>query len=256
MRGFGSICAIVLVLVYASMARAADSTPAPTSEQTAALAALSPAATGDSIRAVAAGLRQSLADSGVSQALTQASDWVKELELSWTAHRDGRTANGIDTDADAESGLNTTMSSAALVAKDVGFAARPYALNLGLISFGSGGAENQVWELGHAQPLVTTSNAGATTFEDHGLIAGSPALASRDLQLGVRVPMLPWNATIAGDHYWWGTAGFGQQVQGSRVALKLSPVENIEIEGGRAEDTRGAGGFVGVLYRMPLDQGK
>lgn len=259
MRGFCSICAIALVLVYASMARAANSTPAPTSEQTAALAALSPAATGDSIRAVAAELRQSLVDNGLSQALTHAGDWVKELELSWTAHLDGHTAFGIDTGADAESGLDTTTSSAALLTKDTGFAAHPYALNLGLVSFGAGGAENQVWELGHAQPLatlVTTGNAGTSAFEDHGIIAGAPALASRDLQLGLRVPVLPWNATIAGDHYWWGTRGFGQQVEGSRVALKLSPVENIEIEGGRAEDTRGTGGFVGVLYRMPLDQPK
>jgi hypothetical protein len=264
MRGFGSTCAILLLLATASMARAADSIPLPppsTPEQTAALAALNPAegATGDSIRAVVTGLRQTIVDNGLSQAITRASDWVKELELSWTAHRGSETATGIDT-ADADIGLDTAGGGAAVAARDVGFAARPASLNLGLISFGTGGAENEVWALGHSQPLaalITTSNVSTPNGEDHGLVANTnPALASHDVQLGIRVPMLPWKATLAGDHYWWGTPGFGQKVEGTRVALKLSPVENVEIEGGRAEDTRGNGGFVGLLYRLPLDQPK
>jgi hypothetical protein len=68
--------------------------------------------------------------------------------------------------------------------------------------------------------------------------------------------MMPWNATIAGDHYWWGVRGFGPQVEGTRVSLKLSPMQHVEIEGGRASDTRGSGGFVGVRYSLPLDQPK
>jgi hypothetical protein len=261
MWGFGSICAILLVLGFAGTARAAD--PAPASqqtipEQTAALAALNP--TGDGIRAVVTGLRQTIVDNGLSQALNHASDWVKELELSWAAHRDGHAATGIDTATDADSERDSAAAKAALAAKDDDFAAHLYSLNLGLVSFGTGGAESQVWELGHAQPLaalVTTGNVTAPAFEDHGLVTGeTPGLASHDLELGLRVPMLPWKATVAGDHYWWGAPGFGSRVEGSRVALKLSPVENVEIEGGRSDDTRGIGGFVGVLYRMPLDQTK
>lgn len=264
MRGFGTICAILLLLAGARTACAADALPIlpqPLPEQTADLAALNPAAgaTGDSIRAVVTGLRQTIVDNGLSQAITRAGDWVKELELSWTAHRGGETATGIDT-ADADGELDTAAGGATLATKDVGFAKRSPALNLGLISFGTGGVENQVWALGHSQPLdalITTNNVSGPNGEDHGLVTnGNPALASHDIQLGIRVPMLPWRATIAGDHYWWGTPGFGQQVEGTRVALKLSPVENVEIEGGRAEDTRGNGGFLGVLYRIPLDQSK
>ena len=126
----------------------------PIAEQTAALAAVNPAATGDSIRAVVTGLRQTIVDNGLSQALTQASDWVKELELSWTAHREGQTAFGINTGDDANSGLDTRSASAALAAKAAGFSAHPYAIDLGLVTFGTGGAESEVWQLGHAQPLA------------------------------------------------------------------------------------------------------
>lgn len=262
MRGFGSICAILLVLAFASMARAADSTPAPetpTGEETAALAALNPTATGNSLRAVVTGLRQTIVDNGLSEALTHASDWVKELEVTWTAHRDGHTVAGIDT-AEAEPSLETSVAAATLAAKNAAFDTKSSALNLGPLSVGTGGAESEVWELGHAQPLaalITTGNGSAPSGEDHGLVThGNPALASHDVQLGLRVPMLPWKATVAGDHYWWGAPGFGQQVEGTRVGLKLSPVENVEIEGGRAEDSRGNGGFVGLLYRLPLDQSK
>jgi hypothetical protein len=96
---------------------------------------------------------------------------------------------------------------------------------------------------------------GGSTEHD-GNTASERALASHDIELGLRVPMMPWNATIAGDHYWWGVRSFGSQVEGTRVSLKLSPMQNVEIEGGRVSDTRGSGGFIGVLYRMPLDQPK
>lgn len=262
MRGFGSICVIILVLAFAGMARAANSTiPSDqvVTEQTAALAAVNPSATGGSIRAVVTGLRQTIVDNGLSQALNHASDWVKELEVSWTAHLNGQTAFGFNT-GDADSGLDTTSATAALAAKEASFTSRPYAIDLGIVTFGTGGAENEVWQLGHARPLaalVATNNVTAPGFEDHGLINNTAAaVTSRDVQLGVRLPLLPWSATVAGDHYWWGAPGFGQKVEGTRVGLKLSPVQNVEIEGGHAEDTRGNGGFVGVLYRLPLDQPK
>ncbi|HLI21097.1 MAG TPA: hypothetical protein VKV32_08265 [Stellaceae bacterium] len=250
------------MLAFAGLARADGLTPAPSAaaaEQTAALAALDPTATGDGIRAVVTGLRQTIVDKGLSHALDRASDWVKELELSWTAHRNGHTASGIDT-ADADPSVDTSAATATLSAQNAAFETHSYALNLGLISFGTGGAESEVWELGHAKPLaalVTTSNVTAPIGEDHGLIANSnPALASHDVELGVRMPLLPWKATVASDHYWWGAPGFGQKIEGTRVGLKLSPVENVEVEGGRAEDRRGNGGFVGLLYRVPLDQAK
>ena len=261
MRGFGSICAILLVLAVTGMARAADSTPAPetpTPEQTAALAALNPAASEAGIRAVVTGLRQSLLDNGLSRALGQASDWVKELEITWTAHRNGRATTVLDTQTEAVREAKSVR--AALATKNAPLDSHLSALNLGLVSFGTGGAESEVWTLGHAQPLaalVTAGDVAVPRSEDHGLITnGDPQRASHDIQFGLRVPMLPWKATIAGDRYWWGASGFGQQIEGTRVGLKLNPVENIEIEGGRADDTRGNGGFLGVLYRVPLDQAK
>ncbi|HVA11702.1 MAG TPA: hypothetical protein VNF99_00495 [Stellaceae bacterium] len=252
MRGFASICAILLALVAASAARAADSalgTDAPFTTQS------DSPSSGDGFRAVVTGLRQSLADNGLSQALTRARDWVKELELSWTAHRDERTALGIDTETDTDTSSATANTAPTAAA----FAARPYRLNLGLVSFDAGGSEDQVWAVGHTAPLAAVATAGTAADPDidrRGSAASERSLASHDVELGLRLPMMPWNATVAADHYWWGVRGFGPQVQGSRLALKLSPVRNVEIEGGRAEDTRGTGGFVGVRYSVPLDQSK
>jgi len=252
MRGFGSICAVLVALLCAGSARAADSVPAPTP-----VTQISDLGSGDGIRAVVSGLRQTLADNGLSQALTRASDWVKELEVSWTAHLNGRTSSGINTQADTETDLDTGTATAAVASNRAAFASHPYSLNLGLVSFGTSGPEDQVWALGHAQPLAALADGnGADTamLGRNGSATGERSLASHDVGLGLRVPMLPWHATIAGDHYWWGLRGFGPQVEGTRVALKLSPMQNVEIEGGRSSDTRGSGGFVGVLYRMPLDQ--
>jgi hypothetical protein len=241
-----------VALLWSSGARA-DS-PAPTAPAAQATIATASDASGNRIRAVVTGLRTSLVDNGLSQALTRASDWVRELEVSWTAHRDGLIASADDDDAD-----RATSRNAAIAPKTAGFAARPNNLNLGLVSFGTSGNDDQVWALGHAQPLaaLTTQGDAAQSGADHvGRAAGERSLLSHDLELGLRVPLLPWNTTITGAHYWWGARGFGPQVQGSRVALKLSPVDNVEIEGGRAEDTRGSGGFLGILYRVPLDQPK
>lgn len=266
MRGFGSSCAILLVLAaFAGAARAAD--PALPSDPIASdqIAAADPGAatSGDDIRAVVTGLRQSVVDNGLSEAFNRASDWVKELELSWTAHRSASAALGIDTEADAntdsETDTDRPSATAALAARTAGLASPTRSLGLGLFSFGAGGAESQVWALGHAQPLTSlavTGNDPDRAIDPTSSATDGAALANRDVELGLRVPMLPWSATLAGEHYWWGVRGFGQQVEGSRVALKLSPAENIEIEGGRAQDTRGSGGFVGVLYRVPLDQPK
>jgi len=246
MRGYGTICAILVTLLYASVARAADSSPGQSS-----LTQISDlSSSGDRIRAVVSGLRQTLADNGLSQALTRASDWVKELEVSWTAHLNGHIAGGISTDTDMEEAAAT----AAAATNHVAFASRPATLNLGLISFGTSSTDDQVWAIGHAQPLTSLTVGGSTGHD--GNTASERALASHDIELGLRVPMMPWNATIAGDHYWWGVRSFGSQVEGTRVSLKLSPMQNVEIEGGRVSDTRGSGGFIGVLYRMPLDQPK
>src|ERR1700758_4376370 len=104
MRGFGLICAVLVALLGVSGARAADLSP----DQAALAAAPTPTTqvsdlgSGDRIRAVVSGLRQSLADNGLSQALSRASDWVKELEVSWTAHRNGRASNDLTTEAEAD----------------------------------------------------------------------------------------------------------------------------------------------------------
>jgi hypothetical protein len=254
MRGFGLICAVLVALLGVSGARAADLSP----DQAALATAPTPTTqvsdlgSGDRIRAVVSGLRQSLADNGLSQALSRASDWVKELEVSWTAHRNGRTSSDINTEAEAD--LETITPSAAVTGKHASFASHPQSLNLGLVSFGTSGNDDQVWAIGHTQPLTSLTTSGST--DRNGSTTSERSLASHDVELGLRMPMMPWNATIAGDHYWWGVRGFGQQVEGTRVALKLSPMENVEIEGGRASDTRGSGGFVGLLYRVPLDQSK
>lgn len=253
MRGFGLICAVLVALLYASGARAAEQSP----DQTILVASepvtqISDLGSGDRIRAVVSGLRQSIADNGLSQALSRAGDWVKELEVSWTAHRNGRASGDINTEAEAD--LETITPSAAVSGKHASFASHPQSLNLGLVSFGTSANDDQVWAIGHAQPLTSLTTSGST--DRNGSTTSERSLASHDVELGLRMPMMPWNATIAGDHYWWGVRGFGQQVEGTRVALKLSPMENVEIEGGRASDTRGSGGFVGLLYRVPLDQSK
>ena len=256
MRGFGSICAVlVALLLFSSGARAADPSlvhaalvpPIPT--QISDLGS-----SGERIRAVVSGLRQSLADNGLSQALTRAGDWVKELEVSWTAHLNGHASSGINTEAEADADLDTGRASAAVGAKRAASVAHTASLNLGLVSFGTSDTDDQVWALGHAQPLTSLTMAGSTDRD--GTTTGERSLTSHDVELGLRMPMLPWHATIAGDHYWWGVRGFGPQVEGTRVALKLSPIENVEIEGGRASDTRGNGGFVGLRYSFPLDQPK
>ncbi|HEV8016546.1 MAG TPA: hypothetical protein VGP48_13490 [Stellaceae bacterium] len=239
-----------MALLLSSGARADSPALATPTDQ--AVSAAASDASGNGLRAVVTGLRTSLVDNGLSQALTRASDWVRELEVSWTAHRDGLIASGNDDDSDL-----AIPSSKAVGPKAAAFAARPNNLNLGLVSFGTSNNGDQVWALGHAQPLaaLTTQGDAAESGADHvGRVAGERALVSHDLELGLRVPLLPWNTTITGAHYWWGARGFGPQVQGSRVALKLSPVDHVEIEGGRAEDTRGSGGFLGILYRVPLDQ--
>jgi hypothetical protein len=254
MRGFGLIGAVLATLLSASGARASDLSP---TDQSSPTQPSDLSASGDRIRAVVSGLRQSLADHGLSQALTRAGDWVKDLEVSWTAHLNGHASSDIDTvtDADMET---AALNTAAAAASHASFAAHPASLNLGLVSFGTGG-DDQVWALGHAQPLTsltTDGNIDNPLSEHSGAVTGERALTSHDVELGLRVPMMPWNATIAGDHYWWGVRSFGPQVEGTRVALKLSPMENVEIEGGRASDTRGNGGFVGVRYSVPLDQPK
>ena len=234
MRGFSSICAILAALLHASGACAADPSPRQASH----------------IRTLVTGLRQSLSDTGMSQALTRAGDWVKELEVSWTAHLNTHPAAGIATESDRE--RDAAAETTAAAAKRVAFASRPARLDLGLVSFGTSGSEDRVWAIGHAQPLASLTTGGRT--EHKGSITSERSLTSHDLELGLRMPMMPWSATIAGDHYWWGVRGFGPQVEGTRVALKLRPVANVEIAGGRASDTRGNGGFVALRYSVPLDQ--
>ena len=229
MRGFLVIGAGFAALILGSPARAAE---ANTPDTTVAVTTFTP----QHFQAMASGLRQSLADTGISQALSRAGDWVKELELHWAAHRNGKAAPGLDIDP----GPDPLAPNATLPAAPI--AMRAHHFDLGLVSLGTGGAGSQVWTLGHAPPLAALAPAGSTAN-----------LASHDVELGLHVPALPWNAAIAGDRYWWGERGRGPQVEGSRVGLKLTPGDNIEIEGGRAEDTRGSGGFVGVLYHVTLD---
>jgi hypothetical protein len=257
MRGFGSICTVLVALLFASGARAAEPSaidPSRTAQTNAAEAGNE--SSGNRLRAVVTGLRQSLGDTGLSQALTRAGDWVKELEVSWTAHRNGGSDySSIDTETKRDVGLPNARAAVAVTGG--AFAAHPYSLNLGLISFEASGAEDQVWALGHAQPLASLGMGGSAAdpfIERNGRATGERSLASHDLEIGLRVPTLPWNATIAADRYWWGLRGFGPQVQGTRVALKLSPMQHVEIEGGRSSDTRGSGGFIGLLYRVPLDR--
>ena len=232
MRGCGSICAVLAALLYATGAGAVEPSAPKASP----------------IRTVITGLRQSLTDNGVSQALNRAGDWVKELEVSWTAHLNGHAPGGINTETDTD----RDTGAAPAVPKHVAFASHPARIDLGLVSLGSSDADDRVWAIGHAQPLASLITGGRT--EHKGSITSERSLTSHDLELGVRVPMMPWNATIAGDHYWWGVRGFGPQVEGTRVALKFRPVPNVEIAGGRATDTRGSGGFVGLRYSVPLDQ--
>lgn len=248
MRGFCRTCAVLATLACTGAAGAADSHAAPTA----------PASAATGIRAVVAGLRQTLFGNGLSRAFSRAGDWVKELELSWTAHSGERTALGLDTAPPAAAEVETPTLVVALTPQPGGFVSHRYTLDFGPVSFGAGGSEDQVWALGHAQPIAALTMTGGSNpiVGREGAAASERALLSHDLEIGLRLPMLPWHATIAGDHYWWGETAFGRAVQGSRIALRLSPAKNVEIEGGRADDTRGAGDFVGMLYRVPLDQAK
>lgn len=255
MRGFGSIGAVLVALLLGAVgAHAADLSL----DQSAPTQISDLSASGEGIRAVVSGLRQSLADHGLSQALTRASDWVKDLEVSWNAHLNGHASGDIDTATGADM-ETAALNAAAAATSHASFSARPASLNLGLVSFGTSDNDDQVWAIGHAQPLASLTTGGSIDnplSEHSGAVTGERALTSHDVELGLRVPMMPWHATIAGDHYWWGLRGYGPQVEGTRVALKLSPMENVEIEGGRASDTRGNGGFVGLRYSVPLDQPK
>jgi hypothetical protein len=253
MRGYGSICAVLVALLYADAAHAADRPPEPSNPTQISDLGRS----GDRIRAVVSGLRQSLADHGLSQALTRAGDWVKELEVSWTAHLNGHASG--DTDTETNANMETAALNTAAATHHGSFASHSTSLNLGLVSFGTSSSNDQVWAIGHAQPLASLTASGNIDnpmTEHSGTVTGERALTSHDVELGLRVPMMPWNATIAGDHYWWGVRSFGPQVEGTRVSLKLSPMQNVEIEGGRASDTRGSGGFIGLRYSVPLDQPK
>jgi hypothetical protein len=193
----------------------------------------------------------------LSQALTRAGDWVKELEVTWNAHLDGRASSDIDTQTNAD--METAALNTAAAVHHGSFASHPASLNLGLVSFGTSDGDDQLWAIGHVQPLASLTargNIDNPLSEHSGGVTGERALVSHDIELGLRLPMMPWKATIAGDHYWWGMRSFGPQVEGTRVALKLSPMQNVEIEGGRASDTRGSSGFIGLRYSVPLDQPK
>src|SRR6202012_3721843 len=138
--------------------RAAEPIPDPSSSPT----QISDLGTsGDRIRAVVSGLRQSLADNGLSQALTRAGDWVKDLEVSWTAHQGGRASGGINTATDSDSDMDTPAPTATAASKRVAFPSHPASLNLGLVSFGPSNSDDQVGAIGHAQPLASlpTDNA-------------------------------------------------------------------------------------------------
>jgi hypothetical protein len=251
MRGFTSICAVVLVVLLPSAAFAAESSAA------VEIARVTPES-GEGIRAVVTGLRQTIIDNGISTAITRASDWVKELEVSWNAHRNGE-ATGFDMDTDFETtpgngpvfkGLREAMSISGT-----------RGMSWGPITLGTSTSQDQAWAIGHSQPVVSSITAGSAVEVSSGLVhtdssgtaTAERSLASHDIAFGMQVPGLPWNTQVSADHYWWGARGFGQQIEGNRVSLKFSPVANVEVEGGRSEDKRGSGGFFGVLYRVQLD---
>src|SRR5215469_2437235 len=119
MRVFSLIGLVLALLLHASGACAADPSPKQASH----------------IRIVVTGLRQSLTDTGLSQALTRAGDRIKELEVSWTAHLNAHAVAGIATETDAD--RNETTATAAAAAKPVAFVSHPASIDLGLVTFGT-----------------------------------------------------------------------------------------------------------------------
>jgi hypothetical protein len=247
MWGFGSILALVLALLLPGPAFAAEP------DDSAAWYASTSPTPGEGIKAMVTGLRQSVEETGLSQAINKAGDWVKELELTWTAHR------ATDATADSDGGDDAAApaeKTAVLTAVDHGLSANPPPAHAGWgpVSIISNSGGEHGWAMDHAQPPLAVMMDSAAGGGHTGSASAENALASHDLQLGLRVPFLPWGGQLAADHYWWGSPAFGPTVAGTRVGLRFTPVENVEIEGGRKQDQRGAGGFVGLNYRLPLDQ--
>ncbi len=215
MSRFSSIGAIVVALLLPSAAFAADSPSA-----TASFAPSNGTGnteTSDGIRGVVTGLRQTIIDNGISTALTRASDWVKELEVSWIAHRNGE-ASGIDTDTDFETASSNGPAFKGL--REAMSISGSRGMSWGPITIGTSTSQDQAWAIGHSQPVVSALTAGSAVEVSSGLVhtdsrgsaTAERSLASHDIALGMQLPGLPWNTQISADHYWWGARGFGQRV--------------------------------------------
>ena len=254
MWGFGSILALLLAMLLPGSANAATPDPSP-----AWYASITPAP-GEGIKAMVTDLRQTVAENGLSHAITRATDWVKELELSWTAHRASDAEAAI---AEASDVTTPTSNAAVLAAANRNALGNPAAKSTGWgpVSIISNAGGEHGWTMGHAQPVLNATIGAAPALTSSGMshtggAGAEDALASHDVELGVHIPFMPWNAQVAADHYWWGARSYGPQVSGTRLGLKFSPVENVQIEGGRNQDQRGSGGFVGLSYSVQLDQPK
>ncbi len=243
MWGFGSILALSLAMLLPGSARAATPDASP-----AWYASITPSP-GEGIKAMVTDLRQTVAENGLSHAITRATDWVKELELSWTAHRASEAEAAIE---DTSGATTPTSNAAVLAAANRNTLANPAAKSTGWgpVSIISNAGGEHGWTMGHAQPVLNATLGVSHT----GGVGAESALASHDVELGVHIPFMPWNAQVAADHYWWGARTYGPQVSGTRLGLKFSPIENVQIEGGRKQDQRGSGGFVGLSYSVQLDQ--
>ncbi len=203
------------------------------------------------------GLRQTVLENGVAHALTRASEWLKELDLSWADGGNKGTPRGFD------AALDPTGQPPSAARPSLAFGPYQQIRNMswGPARLGANASSDGIWALGHVQPMLSNELAGSATAPGttadpdgyRGTAEAERALASHDVEVGLQVPFLPWSAEVAADRYWWGARDFVPQVSGTRVSLKLAPAPNVELEGGRTEDERGMAGFVGLRYRIPLD---
>ncbi|MGH6968178.1 MAG: hypothetical protein ACREEN_03620 [Stellaceae bacterium] len=226
-----------------------------------------PPATHSAIADLIVGLRQSVSASG-ARVLDEAEQWLSKLELGGGSAGDLRPGIGV-------LALEATGHVAARIAKII---------PLGLDDAASANAAKRPTRLGLQELLVATvvngdgngsigrvqSNLGAEIDDstplsaaylggnpDHGPAVGAAlaelSLGGHDIELGLPLPALP-EMHVTAARYWWGDRTFMPAVDGYRVGLSYDLGPHLQFEGGRSEDqVRGAAGFLGLHYSLPLD---
>lgn len=215
-------------------------------------------------------MRQTVSDSS-ARVVDTAEQLLSKLELGGDSDSDMRSGSGTLT-------VKGTDQVAARIAKFIPLGAaesdtapaktdvkRPAGLGLKALAADTVISGDRGWSIGHAR-----SNLGAeigneaidpanylTDSLNHGPVVGTAlaeqSLGGHDIELGLPVPAMP-DMHVTAARYWWGDRTFLQPVDGYRVGLSYDINQHLRFEGGRSDDqVRGAGGFFGLHYSLPLD---